>query len=117
MDTVSMYDSGSGEGTMNVAIDEPLRLLSTRLRRLVLLELRRNPRTTTVSSVAESVAVDTSDAALSLQHCHLPKLADHGYVDWDRDTDELSRGPQFEEVDALLELFEDHADELPFNWP
>jgi hypothetical protein len=64
------------------------------------------------------IDVDDSDEAagrrrIRLQHVHLPKLEAHGLIEWDRDDDEVSKGPQFEEIRPLLELLVGHEEELP----
>lgn len=35
---------------------------------------------------------------------HLPKLAAHGYIDWDEETWQVTRGPKFEELRPLLRV-------------
>lgn len=47
---------------------------------------------------------DSEDFRVALYHVHLPKLADHGLVEWDREADAVARGPAFEEVLPLLEV-------------
>lgn len=65
-------------------------------------------------------AGDADEAALeqllAMRHVHLPKLQDYGFVEWDRDTDEVSTGPNFAEIRPLLDLLDDHAEELPRGW-
>lgn len=51
-----------------------------------------------------------------LVHRHLPHLADKGYITWNRDTNEISKGPNWDEVAPLLELIHDHRDDLPDGW-
>jgi len=53
---------------------------------------------------------------IALLHNHLPKLADSGFIDWDRDRQVVTRGPRFGEIEPLIELMVDHRDELPANW-
>lgn len=48
-------------------------------------------------------AVERDEQDASMHHVHLPKLADAGFVDWDRRTDTVARGPAFDEVAPLLE--------------
>lgn len=60
---------------------------------------------------------ETASAEIDLYHCHLPKLAEAEYVEWDPGTGEISAGPRFDEVEPLLEFTERHADELPPGWP
>lgn len=69
---------------------------------------------------SNSDAVD--DATLTemrttLYHRHLPKLAEAGYIEWNRDTDTIRRGPNFDEIGPVLRLMADHEDELPTEWP
>lgn len=54
---------------------------------------------------------------IQLRHKHLPHLDEAEFIDWDRETDTITRGPRFEEIEPLLELMDDHQDELPADWP
>ena len=71
----------------------------------------------------ESVVVDADESAdeelgrlVDMRHVHLPKLEEYGFIGWDRDSNEVSKGPNFEEIRPLLELLADHEDELPDGW-
>lgn len=66
----------------------------------------------------ESAESDREDLErlIELNHVHLPKLEDAGFITWDRDANEVSTGPNFEEIRPLLELLASHADELPDGW-
>ncbi|KTG18023.1 DUF7344 domain-containing protein [Haloferax profundi] len=70
---------------------------------------------------SESIADGNDDALehlqLELYHIHLPKLADAGFIDWDRDSGVITRGPRFGEIEPLLRLMHNHQDELPDDWP
>lgn len=96
-------------------VDRVLDALSARHRRLILLELRAGRAEHVTDVVLRSG--ERESARLELEHNHLPKLAESGYVDWDRETGQLSTGPAFDEVEPVLELLDEHADELPPNWP
>lgn len=52
-----------------------------------------------------------------LYHNHLPKLADAGYIKWDRKNDVIRRGPRLAAIAPLISLMQRHADELPGDWP
>jgi hypothetical protein len=39
---------------------------------------------------------------VGLHHRHLPMLADAGYVEWDRESGQVRRGPRFDEVEPLV---------------
>lgn len=51
-----------------------------------------------------------------MQHLHLPKLADYEFIEWNKDTHEVTKGPKFDEIRPLLELLATHEDELPADW-
>ncbi len=51
-----------------------------------------------------------------MNHVHLPKPADYGFVDWDEKRQEVSEGREFDEIRPLLELPDAHEDELPDDW-
>ncbi len=50
---------------------------------------------------------------ISLPHRHLPVLADSGYVRWEAEPFQASRGPRFEEVAAVLKLLSTNSQTLP----
>lgn len=71
----------------------------------------------------ESVEIDADEThkeevnrLIQMQHIHLPKLEEYGFITWDRDTNQVSKGPNFGEIRPLLELLADHEDELPKDW-
>ena len=97
-------------------VDQILDCLSTRHRRLILLLLKQG-RVETTTDVMMRENNDPENGEIALTHSHLPKLADAGYIEWDRDTGEISKGPRFDEIEPLLELIENHRDELPPDWP
>jgi hypothetical protein len=51
-----------------------------------------------------------------LVHVHLPKLADRGYISWNREENTISKGPNWDDIAPLLELIDTHRDELPEGW-
>ena len=97
-------------------MDRILDTLSKRQRRLVLLGLRSGEITSLSDGIVRGRG-ETETVQLELVHNHLPKLEEAGYIEWDQDTGEISRGPRFHEIEPLLELLENHADELPPDWP
>lgn len=76
-------------------------------RRLSLALLEENPLDATAP-----IPVDDDPGApnterhmqIEMYHHHLPKLADESFIHWNRDTNEIMGGPQFEELRPLLEL-------------
>jgi len=59
---------------------------------------------------------DLTATRIELTHTHLPKLADVGFIEWDRELGKLSKGPNWEEIAPLLRLMHEHRDELPDEW-
>lgn len=57
------------------------------------------------------------DFAIALYHVHLPKLEAAGYVEVTRHPMVVYRGPNFEEVAAVMRVLEANASELPGEWP
>ena len=50
------------------------------------------------------------------QNYHLPELEAKGLVEYDRDKNIVTKGPHFEEIAPLLELINEHREELPKDW-
>lgn len=48
-----------------------------------------------------------------MNHRHLPKLADDGFIHWDQDQGIVSRGPNFETLRPVLTALDSRRDELP----
>lgn len=61
------------------------------------------------ATVPPSVEVDAgalepkSRVEIALYHTHLPKLEEYGFIRWNRDTQEIAKGQQYEEIRPLLE--------------
>ena len=108
------------KNTNTDALDESLVVLSHPYRRRILSRLHeQNPR-----DEAEFAAEELTDDAdendrllLEIHHRHLPKLAEAGFIDWDREESVITRGPRFDEIVPLIELMVNHRDELPAGWP
>lgn len=99
--------------------DEALDALKSDQRRRVLFALlagdsRSDPDPAIVPDAAEGDPRE--DLSIETHHVHLPKLADYGFIEWDRETGEIRRGPNFGKIRPLLELLRDHAEELPEGW-
>ena len=48
-----------------------------------------------------------------LHHCHLPLLADMGFIQWDTDPLVASRGPRFEDVAVVYKSLRANATSIP----
>lgn len=82
-----------------LAIDDLLTALSNPQRRELLDSLIAD----SPPDDAEPPGVTVADE-MEMYHIHLPKLADYGLINWDRDTNRVTRGPNFEAAAALLEF-------------
>lgn len=97
--------------------DDIFEALSNEYRRRLLLDLlEHNPQEVSTGPNSDRWIVETRDQAVSVRHTHLPKLADFGFIDWDRDRGVVTKGPRFDEIREVLELLEDHSDDLSTDW-
>jgi hypothetical protein len=86
-------------------------------RKLLIALVDRNPQDDLPVVVADSDSEgDAVERLIAMQHVHLPKLEEYGLIEWNRETHEVTKGSKFEEIEPLLELLEDHEDELPPGW-
>ena len=84
--------------------DEAFRALAdSRRRQLLVALLEHNPQQefSTVGDV-ESDGFYEEGERIDFQHTHLPLLEEHGYIEWDRDAGEITRGPDWDEIVPLL---------------
>jgi hypothetical protein len=102
------------------SMDHFLDVLANRYRRRVLVALlEHNPQDDNDPQIPDDVTLEAGDLEslmINMRHTHLPKLEKTGLIEWDRETNTVKQGPQFEEIQPLLELMENHADELPDDW-
>lgn len=97
-------------------VDQIFNALSNSRRRLILLSLKEGT-VETDADVLTQWENNPEEARISLIHNHLPKLEEAKYIEWDQTSGDLSKGSRFDEIEPLLELVKNHADELPSNWP
>lgn len=100
----------------STALDQLFEALSHRARRRLLLELREDDRCAIgrfdlTRAPTEPRADPTS--AVDLRHNHVPHLDEAGFVDWDRETDVVTKGARFEEIRPLLAWFDAQAPARP----
>jgi hypothetical protein len=100
---------------MRMTLDTQLTILSNHHRRRVLLALVDNAPQTIPTGTTTTVETDGGDhpQTIAMQHIHLPKLADHGFIDWDQETQRAAKGPQFGEIEPLLTVLSENQDVLP----
>ncbi|WP_312911350.1 DUF7344 domain-containing protein [Natronosalvus caseinilyticus] len=92
--------------------------LSAGPRRRVLAELYDQP----VDGVQVPEAIlndgeERRDLEIALYHKHLPLLDDYGFIDWDPKTNRVAKGRRFDDLQPVLESFNDQADEVSIPCP
>ena len=109
---------------MNERFDRVLDALNHPYRRRLLVSLlEHNPQDDDdpqESSVdlgdASVIGIDKELVQMEMFHNHLPKLEELGYIRWDREAGTISKGPNWDEVEPLLQLLHKHREELPAEW-
>lgn len=96
-------------------VDRAANILRSRHRRRILLGLAAD-RVEREADVAMR-RPDQGKIMSELRSTHLPMLAEEGIIEWDRETGEIRKGPNFEEIEPILRLLQEHDDELPPFWP
>jgi len=113
LDASNATDDASPEGASAgrppaISIDRAFELLSREHRRRVLYYLMDNEGAASIDDIAEHAAGASDDAAdaaaVGLHHTHLPRLADAGVIDYDRDTERVSLAANADRLGPYLEL-------------
>ncbi|MFB6151667.1 MAG: ArsR family transcriptional regulator [Haloarculaceae archaeon] len=92
--------------------DRVFDVLSHRHRRRLLVVLAEQPGEDSLIALAplsERIATESAPDRVRLQlvHCHLPKLAETGYVRWDRDAGTVAKGPEWAVVEPFVRVLTD----------
>jgi hypothetical protein len=109
---MSDRDPQSGIDTVLDALGNPYR------RQLLVALLDHNPQDDDDRDPLDVLSDEEEAKVLEseLLHAHLPKLDDMGFITWDRSTNKISKGPQWDEIAPVLKLMHDHQGELPDGW-
>ena len=100
--------------TQRHELDEMLEILCDRRRRRVLVALlKRTADTQARGTVGLGEVVETDSERAQMVHCHLPKLDETGYVNWNRNEATVSTGPEWDALESLLRAIIEHRRELP----
>lgn len=65
------------------------------------------------NSHPRSTEQDLNQLEIQLHHTHLPKLESKGVIEWDQETQTVSRGPNFDDLEPVLRLFAANQDRFP----
>ena len=96
--------------------DPEFGVLANKHRRKLLVALREHNLQPTEGALPENVLLEDmgrDELQIQFRHNHLPRLEAAGLIDWNRGTDEIVKGPNFAEIQPLLEMIESHYDEFP----
>lgn len=104
-------DTIEGRAVSPEAIDSMMDALKSRPRRVILIELLGDTTETSVLTLERQL--NHEHARMRLYHSELPKLASAGYIKWDNDSDTISKGPKFSEVEPLVQLLKEYDTTFP----
>lgn len=95
--------------------DRALTALSHACRRRLLFELYEEVNSGEGESISytDIAPFGTEKRRISLNHAHLPKLEEDGYITWNESAKTITKGPRWEEIEPLLELIHSNLYELP----
>lgn len=101
-------------GETKPLLDEQFAVLAdAERRRLLGALLKENPRSDILKKTDESDDDETVRRRVAVRHNHLPRLEDHGLVEWDQQNEIVAKGPEFEQIEPFLLVLDEHRDELP----
>jgi hypothetical protein len=104
---------GAQWDTVFTALSDPYR------RELLVALLKANPQDDEdidPLNTASDFEKETDILKIEMFHTHLPKLEEEGFIEWDREAGQIRKGPNWDEIAPLLQLIQDHHDELPAGW-
>lgn len=106
----ALYGFPAYPHSVNSMINDQFKALSSERRRDVLLTLLDQQDRVDPPSEYEQIEIDGGEdlSAISMQHVHLPMLEDCGYIEWDKESQSVSKGPQFDELEPLLTVLEEN---------
>lgn len=103
-----------------LSLSTSLNLLANQYRRRLLIALlEHNPQADDDPQLPSDLDFGVEDVEtlkIHMTHSHLPKLEEAGVIEWDQETNTIRKGARFNEIRPLLELMQNHADELPDGW-
>lgn len=115
-----MTPTHSLDSERSSTLDRLFTAVSHPARRRILLALSEdNPRTIEEfeSARVRGDRPEGATLAVELHHQHLPQLAEADFINWDRSTDTITKGPAFEEIQPLLAWIREESDEHTAIYP
>ncbi|TYT61620.1 hypothetical protein [Natrialba swarupiae] len=96
-----------------MGFDNIAEALGDQTRRQILLELLDHNPVEQPEVVTKKDARENEKRELELVHHHLPKLDDMDYIVWNRDKQNIVKGPNWEEIEPIVRLLSDNRERLP----
>jgi hypothetical protein len=106
----------------HISTENTLKLLAKQQRRQILHQIADTPEATSIEHLkTQLVEMDSTDTnrnrtveqwEAELHHRHLPKLQEMGVIRYDANQGTVRQGPQFEEIFSLLEVIEQHRQDI-----
>lgn len=98
--------------------DELLKVLADGYRRELLLALMdHNPQDDDDPDPLDIHGADADELSeLNIFMGHLPMLREIGVIEWEEGSDQIVKGPDWDEFEPLLRLIRENKDELPEEW-
>ncbi len=104
-------DTIEGRTVSSEAIDSMMDALKSRPRRIILMTLIGDTTNTSLATLERQIPHENT--RMQLHHSDLPKLANAGYIKWDNDSDTISKGPKFSELEPLVQLLKEYNTRSP----
>jgi hypothetical protein len=101
------------ESTSSPGTSRAENVLRSRHRRRIVRWLARGAVDRESDLVLRGGDADENEVASDLRETHLPMLEEAGIIEWDRETGRVSKGPNFDDAERLLELMAKDADGPP----
>ena len=101
-------------------LDTAFEALSDPTRRHVLTEVMANSPLDIEQVLGElpaAVGSESAAPAVTAHHVHVPKLADAEFIEWDRESGVIRRGPRFHDIEPVLTVLDENDGKLPGGWP
>lgn len=114
-DTVLRGYAAVKQSEQSLYFDDMMTALANAQRRRLLISLLEH-NLQADSPVVIAGCDSDADGVVLMRHAHLPKLGDYGFIEWNEESNEVTKGPKFDEIRPLLELLDAHEDELPPGW-
>jgi len=104
-------DAVEDRAASSEAIDSMMAALENRTRRVILTTLGGDVTEISISTLERRI--DRENTRIRLRHNHLPRLATAGYITWDDGSDTIARGPNFPEVEPLVQFLNEYDTGAP----